>query len=234
MPSSTAPRERFGRLLVRKERWGLSWRAYALLATAFALCAVVWLFNVYAFLAVTQRVEARFLSVEGWVNSHAIRAAADEFRAGGYERVFTTGGPIEGASHYIDDYGTGASIGASRLKQIGVAPELIEMVPVRERARDRTYSSAVVLRRWFEEQRIPVKSINVLTADVHARRTRLLFQRAFGDEVKVGIVSVPNPTYDAEHWWRYSQGVRAVLGECIAYLYVKLFFHPAPLERTGP
>jgi hypothetical protein len=44
--------------------------------------------------------------------------------------------------------------------------------------------------------------------------------------VKVGIIAIPTPDYEARRWWRYSEGVRAVLGESIAYLYAKLFFHP--------
>ena len=73
---------------------------------------------------------------------------------------------------------------------------------------------------------MPLTAVNVVTVDVHARRTQLLFQMALGPKVKVGIIAVPNADYDAAKWWRYSEGVRAVLGEFIAYLYVKLFFFP--------
>jgi len=47
-----------------------------------------------------------------------------------------------------------------------------------------------------------------------------------GPEFQVGIVSIANPDYDSRHWWRYSEGVRDVLGETIAYAYAKIFFHP--------
>jgi hypothetical protein len=42
----------------------------------------------------------------------------------------------------------------------------------------------------------------------------------------VGIISVPDPDYDASHWWRSSDGVREVLDEGIAYIYAKFFFWP--------
>ena len=71
-----------------------------------------------------------------------------------------------------------------------------------------------------------VTAFNLLTEAAHARRTRLLYQEAFGEGVKIGIIAVPNPDYDAGHWWRYSEGVREVLGESIAYLYAKFLFHP--------
>ena len=74
---------------------------------------------------------------------------------------------------------------------------------------------------------MPVRSINVVTEDVHARRTRLLFQKALGNDVAVGIISVPNPDYDARHWWRYSEGVKDVFAESVAYIYARLlFFYP--------
>ena len=75
-----------------------------------------------------------------------------------------------------------------------------------------------------------VGSINVVTESVHARRTRLLFQEAFGGEVKVGIIAARNPDYDPEHWWSSSDGFREVSGETIAYLYARLFFRP-PREQ---
>ena len=69
-------------------------------------------------------------------------------------------------------------------------------------------------------------AVNVLTEDVHARRTRLLFEMALGPGVKVGIIAVPNADYEAARWWRYSEGVRSVLGESIAYVYARFFFFP--------
>jgi len=79
-------------------------------------------------------------------------------------------------------------------------------------------------------------SINVVTEDAHARRTRLLFQKALGNDVRVGIISIPNPDYDAKHWWRYSEGVREVIGEGIAYTYAKVFPYQseAPPEDRPP
>ncbi len=225
MPSS-ALRQKFFGMVTRRERWGLSWRGSALLLAMLALLATGLFFRVYPFFAVTNRVESRFLVVEGWVNAHAIRFAADEFSFGGYESVLSTGGPVEGMGGYVNDYSTAASVGAGRLKQAGVPAEKVQMVPSRISARDRTYGSAVALRRWFEENKMPLTAVNVVTVDVHARRTQLLFQMALGPKVKVGIIAVPNADYDAVKWWRYSEGVRAVLGECIAYLYVKLFFFP--------
>jgi hypothetical protein len=50
-----------------------------------------------------------------------------------------------------------------------------------------------------------------------------VFREAFRKDSSVGMIAVPNPGYDARHWWRYSEGDQAVFGEAIAYLCAKLF-----------
>ena len=92
--------------------------------------------------------------------------------------------------------------------------------------RDRTYGSAVALRNWFREHDMRVRSVNVLTENVHARRSRLLFSKALGPEISVGVIALPNPDYDARRWWRSSEGVKEVGSETVAYIYARLLFWP--------
>ena len=140
-------RKNFCGILVRKERWGLSWRGrLVVIATALSIVCLV-LLGIQPFLAVTYRVPANVLVVEGWVHEYAIRAGVEEFKTGSYQRVFTTGGPVVGLGGYINDYQTAASVGADLLKKAGVPEQSIQMVPSRVVGRDRTYSSAVALRR---------------------------------------------------------------------------------------
>jgi len=131
------------------------------------------------------------LVVEGWVHEYAIRTAVEEFKTGSYQLILTTGGPVEGTGSYTNDYNTAASVGAGRLKAKGIPNEIAQMVPSRVMSRDRTYSSATALRDWFREHHLSVHGINLVTENVHARRTRLLFQEAFGDGVLVGIIAAP-------------------------------------------
>jgi uncharacterized SAM-binding protein YcdF (DUF218 family) len=214
-------------LVCRKERWSLSWRGRLILAFALLVAGALLVKGVYPFLAITHRVDADVLVVEGWVHEYAIRAAIKEFRSKPYERVFATGGPVEGTGGYTNDYNTAASVGADLLKKNGLANGVVQMVPSRVMDRDRTYGSAVALPTWFREHNMPVHGINVVTEDLHARRSRLLFQKALGRDVAVGIISVPNPDYDARHWWRYSAGVKDVVSETVPFIYAKLLFYPS-------
>lgn len=212
-------------LIVCKERWGLSWRGWLITLTCALVATGLFVRNIHSFLSVTERVEARTLVVEGWVHPYAIEATLRELRTNTYEHVFTTGGPVIGTGGYTSDFNTAASVGADHLKAAGIAGDLIHMVPCHESNRDRTFSSAVALKDWLQQHNMKVEGINVITEETHGRRTRLMFEKAFGDRVKIGIISVPSPDYDAKHWWRYSEGVEDVVGQGIAYLYARFLFH---------
>jgi hypothetical protein len=218
-------------LLRRKERWGLSWRGSLLAILAFVLGGYVVVVDAPSFLAVTNRVDTKILVVEGWVSRYSLQQAAAEFKTGGYDRIFTTGGPEEGTGGYTNDYNTSASVGAEALKKVGVPADRIQMVPSHVVGRDRTYSAAVALHQWINDNHESVTSINVLTQGAHARRSRLLYQKAFSRDCRIGVISVASPDYDAKQWWYYSEGVREVIGESIAYIYARLFFHSPTLSN---
>lgn len=211
-----------------RERWGLSARGWLVLLSLVVLTGGLWVRNVQPFLAPTHRENTDVLVVEGWINEHAFLVAVAEFQSGHYKKVYTTGGPVVGLGGYVNDFQTSASVGAEALVKAGLPASVVQMVPSHIFGRDRTYSSARALREYFQANGAPVKSFNVLTEDVHARRTQMLFQKAFGTSATVGIVAVPDPDYDPARWWRYSEGVREILSESIAWLYAEFLFHPEP------
>ena len=193
--------------------------------------ASYWLITcIYPFLAENHRIDANVLVVEGWIHEYAIRAAVKEFRTGSYEAVVATGGPVEGSGGYTNDFNTSANVGADLLKKDGLPASMLFVVPSRVMDRDRTYGSAVALKNWIDQHQVNVTGLNIITENVHARRSRLLFQRAFGNRVRLGVIAVQNPDYDPAHWWRYSEGLKDIVSEGCAYLYAKFFFSP-PEEK---
>ncbi len=191
---------------------------------------LVFFYAIGPFLAVTDRVVSDTLVVEGWISLH--RPAAEEFSGGAYDQLFTTGGPWSRTS--ADERKTWAWVGAERLKAVGIPAGVVYAVPCPRTTRDRTYESAVALREWRRVHDAHFTSMNIVTEGVHARRTRLLFEKAFGKEVAVGIVSIPSPDYDLKRWWLSSAGVRDVVGETLAYLYARFVFSRPSLESPGP
>jgi len=225
-PSKASKPTRWFGLFSRRERWGLSLRGWLLLLGGLITLTLTWLFNIQPFLAQTHRLDTRILVVEGWVHPFAIRAAVEEFKTGHYEQVYTTGGPVVGEGGYSNDFNTSASVGAELLIKAGLPADHVQMVPSQTSGRDRTYHSALALAAWLRQHGRGGCRVNVLTEDAHARRTKLLFEQALAGVAEVGIVSVPSPEYDAHRWWHYSEGVREVLSEWIAYLYARLLFRP--------
>ncbi len=226
--------DRAGGLFVRRERWGLSRRGCMTFAGLLLGGVAVLCLCIHPFLSVTRRVISPVLVVEGWIHPYAMEAAVLEFEEGGYTEILVTGGPVSGIGAYRNDFQTTASVGADNLRATGLPRARVTAVPARARSRDRTYGAALALRAWLQRERPTINRINVLTEDCHARRTRLLFRKALGPEFEVGIISVANPDYDPRRWWRYSEGVREVLGEFTAYVYARFFFWPNDADRADP
>ncbi len=106
----------------------------------------------------------------------------------------------------------------------------MQAVPSPVKYRDRTFGSALALRRWCGANHRQITAFNLVTLGPHARRSRLLFEKAFDDKARVGIISIENREYDPAHWWRYSEGVKEVVSEGVAYVYARFFFHPESAE----
>jgi uncharacterized SAM-binding protein YcdF (DUF218 family) len=213
-------------LFDQKPRWSLSLRGWFFLVAFLATIGVIVFFGIHPFLSPTERLTTDIMVVEGWVHKNVIQAAAAEFTNSSYHRVFVTGGPVHGSSGYVNDFNTSASVGADLLKAAGLSGEVVQMVPCRNKDRDRTYSAAIALRDWLHTNNVSIRRVNVVTEGVHARRSRLLFREALGPEISVGIISVPDEEYPPTRWWRYSEGVKDVISEAAAYIYARLFFHP--------
>lgn len=174
--------------------------------------------TIHPFLAVSHRVPATVLVVEGWLPDYAIEAGMAEFKAGGYQHIYTTGGPLEKGG-LLAAYGSHAGVGAGVLLSLGQPTNQVTAVASGIRYRNRTLASAQALRDYFVAQGIPAPSFNIVTLGSHARRTQLCFQRAFGREAKVGIIAIENLEYEPGRWWAYSEGVKSVLAECLGLAY---------------
>lgn len=213
---SPTPRSRRDRL----KRWSAS----ALIAVIAGFCASR---SIHPFLAPTDRVAKDVLVIEGWVPDYALEAGVAEFRAGGYRILFTTGGPVPSGSH-LAEYDSYAEVAAAELRGLGLATNEVTAVPTAERYRNRTFASAVALREYCEVHKVEIRSINVVTVGSHARRSRLCFRRALGDQIPIGVIAVEDRDYDPRHWWRYSEGVKTIIEECVALPYAWLSLDYGP------
>jgi DUF218 domain len=220
------PQRRCWGLLRRRQLLVPTWRGWLLLAAGLTLVAVLCVREAYPFLAVNDPLPGDVLAVEGWAPDYAMKIALEQFRSGHYRKLYVTGGPLEvGAA--LREYKTYAELGAAILLKMGLNTNSVQAVPAPAVRRDRTWTAAETLGRWLRERHNLPARLQLITEGPHARRSRLLYEKALGDTVRVGVTAVPVPDYDPRHWWRSSAGFRNVVGEALAYFYARFWFSPA-------
>jgi hypothetical protein len=212
-------------LLQRRECVVPTWRGLLLAVCAGALAGLLFVRNIYPFLAVTEPSPGGVLVIEGWASDFAMTQAIEEFRRHPYATFLVTGGPIEKGAVF-SEFKTYAEFGEATLERMGVALEQVHAVPAPHVDKDRTYVSALALKEWLQQRQLPTDNVNILSMGCHSRRSRLLFERAFGPDTKIGITALEEPGWLAKPWWQTSYGVRAVLNEVMAYFYARILFDP--------
>jgi hypothetical protein len=184
---------------------------------------MVTLHGIHSFFAVNHPVKSEVMVVEGWLPDSALEQALLEFNQRHCRLLLVTGGPIE-QGHMLARYKNFAELGAAILEHLGLDRRMIRVIPTPNAIRDRTYASAVALEDWLNHLPEPVTAINLVSFGTHARRSRLLFEKALGPGIAVGIIAIPDPRYDPRAWWKASLGVRTTMDELIAYLYARFLF----------
>lgn len=169
---------------------------------------------------------ARTMVVEGWLDEADLDQAIAAIRGGHYERVLTTGGPIESWND-ARVWKSFAERAAGYLKAQGLSAIPVIAVPAPASAQDRTFLSAVMVRVWAQRAGVTLTALDLYSADVHARRSRLLFRMAFGPTVEVGVLASAPRDHDAQRWWSSSAGAKAVVGEALSLAWTKCCFWPA-------
>jgi len=187
------------------------------------------------FLTMYAPVDADYLVIEGWISREELDQSLDYFDYGGYRLAIIVGGPINNDFHGIDtNY---AKRAADYLRSQGLAEDRSVVIATPHSAQDRTFLNAVMTREWFAWQGIEPSRLDVFSSPVHTRRSRALYQLAFGDKVTVGVIPSHPESFDPAHWWRTSDSGKNVAIEFAGWLLVKCCFHPGEpgshLEKWG-
>jgi hypothetical protein len=215
----------FGGLFVRREGWALSLRGWLIILSFLAACLLAVFMGLYPFLAVTDRVPSKVLVVDGWMPTQLLYRAAEEYVSGNYQTALVVRGVYP--EDYRDQERPWDDYVVDILVRHGIPRERLHPVLFPGYIKDRTYHSAIAIQEWCEKSNVPLDSFNIVTVGSHARRSRLLFEMVFGQKARIGVIGMKDPSFDPGHWWRSSEGVREVLFEGVAYLYVLLLFAPA-------
>jgi hypothetical protein len=170
------------------------------------------------FLSLTHRLPADILVVEGWIGPAGIRAAGVEFEQRGYQYVVGAGGLAD--ERWNEPRWSYAEGAGRELLQFGIAKDRIILAPAGDPERQRTYESAVAVRRALQVRGIQPRALNVFTLGAHARRSQLVFAKVL--RTKVGVVDWTPSGYQAVPWWRSSERAKDLLTETAGYLYEAL------------
>lgn len=182
------------------------------------------LVGVYYFLAVNNPVNSNTLVLEGSAPTYVVKDALKYYNENGYDRLIVTGIPIV-TYEFIAPYKNTADATVRALRYYGF-DDTAYVAPIPSNILiDRTYNTAIVTRMLFEDNNWP-HNLDIYTVGVHSRRSRMMFEKAFGADYDIGIISHRDRTFAPNHWWKSSKGFRNVSNEFVATLYVSMFFHP--------
>ena len=201
-----------------------------LLGLAILFASFAFVLRIHDFLAISHPVDGNILVVEGWIrNSPAIREASQEFYRGHYKWLVIVGEPI-GGDEGARDQKDSAELAARQLREFGVDENVIIVLAVPNVTLHRTYASALALRNWLKMSKTDTTGINVFTLGAHARKSLVLFRRAFGPGTNVGVIAGTDDTYYAGRWWLSARGIYVIVRKTLGYLYSVLW----PLPESLP
>lgn len=197
--------------------WLPTWRTCLLAIALVGLLGVGFIAQVHPWLCLTKPLpDAKYLIVEGWTPDSVPTAAVQWAKDHAITRLFTTGTPIErGAIETA--FPTYAEQMAGALQKLGIDASKITPAPASAVRTERTRAMARALRLVLDAEHVPAvdRRILLFTHSTHARRSFMHFARELGPDWQVGVVSVPERSYPADHWWRYSEGVKSVTNELL-------------------
>ncbi len=219
------------RLATIRKRCGLTLLGWGMLSGALVALIILFTLTLYPFLAPTRPVQGEVLVVEGWLPDYALEKVRDRFQNGNYQLLVTSGGELWVGSH-LSRYKTWARLAAATLTAQGVSAGKIIAASAPRTKKDRTYVSAREVKKQLTEKGLLPASIDVVSLGPHSRRTWIIYQMIFSPDTQVGIYSIQSRRYNPEQWWSSSEGVRAIINETIAYLYVRFIFNP-PTSREN-
>ena len=197
-------------------RGKVAWGVLAGLFFVLVIPAIIWLcFWSETFFSLTRRVPADVLIVKGWIGSDGIRAAAWEFKKGGYRYIVLTGGFTTGANE--GDGLTYPEMVRHELVGAGIPENQVIAVTTGEIEHERTFNSAVAAWRALQTRGVHATAINVLTLGPHARRTGLVYKKVYAPAIAVGIIAFVPSWYHSEPWWLSGQRTKCLLKETVGY-----------------
>ncbi len=173
----------------------------------------------HQFLAINKPMGTDVLVVEGWISDYAFEAAVELFVKGHYKKMLTIVGPEKPSDLKKDASLIGVERAFRILKNFGIEEENVIAIPATYANKHRTLSSALALKDWLNKSEYDIRSLDVITETVHARKSYIIFKKVFSPDIQVGIIAAPTLKYNSKHWFFSLTGIRLVSRNFIGFLY---------------
>jgi hypothetical protein len=174
------------------------------------------------FLTVSKPVGRGILAVEAWIPARTLDESVSVFNNGHYRYLVVVGGPIKGLSGQSGRPKTYDALAATRLEKLGFnSKKMIRIRVPAESLGDRTFATALAVKRWMTTLRNPVCCVDDFTEGVHSRKSWIIFRYAMGDRYRVGIIAGVPASYSPKNWFLTSRGIYIVMRNLVGYLYSK-------------
>ncbi len=204
-------------LFRRRTVWWPTLPGFLCLCGLFIAPFLLWFYRGERFLSHTERLPADVLVVEAWIGIEGLQAAAAEFQHEGYRYIMATGGLTN--DRWSTRRWSYTEMARYELSRAGVPADRIIAAPAANSESQRTFESAMAVRKTLQAQAMSPLNVNIFTLGAHARRSRLIFARVLGPETRVGVVSWRPSVYDSEPWWKSSERAADLIKETTGYVF---------------
>ena len=197
-----------------------------LLTILFIFILFIAITQIHSFLTLNNPIQAEILVVEGWLDYDYLPIILEEYKRNNYYRIVVVGPDrYDGSEKENDKKIPYVELIAMRLRLI--SKNSINIVAVKSDyvQKNRTFSYLVGFKKWLIRELPNIKSLNLISPSVHARKSYLLLRRILPLSVNVGVISIPALSYNPKYWWLSKSGLWIVFKNIISYTYAFLFLN---------
>jgi hypothetical protein len=110
------------------------------------------------------------------------------------------------------------------LRSNGIMESLVIPIVTSRKFRSKTYSTALDVKDWLSKNLVyQHEPITIYSQGIHARRTWLSFQKAFGKSANIGVISSSHRKVSYNNWWKTRKGWKEMVYETCGLIYVFTF-----------
>jgi len=218
-PGLSNPADTWGKpsLLRRRMIWWPTFTGWLCLVCLFFVPILLWFFLGESYLGKTERLPSQFLVVEAWIGTEGMKAAAAEFQQAGYRSIVATGGLTN--DRWSAQRFSYTEMARYELSRAGVPPDRIIAAPAADVETQRTFASALAVRKVLLSRDEPPATVNVFTLRAHARRSQLIFAKVLGPQIRVGVVAWVPVTDGSDLWWESSERAVDLIKETAGWMF---------------